>query len=120
MVKLKESDLDAVFAALSDPTRRWLIERLSEREYTVGELAEPLEMSLPAVSKHLRVLEKAGLMKRRKEGRVHHLNLEVQPMQKAMSWIQFYRRFWESSFDALEQHLNNSTLSNETSTNETK
>jgi len=120
MVKLKESDLDTVFSALSDPTRRWLIEKLSEREHTVSELAEPLEMSLPAVSKHLRILENAGLMKRRREGRTHHLNLEVQPMQKAMKWIQFYRRFWEDSFDALEQHLNQMTESEKSSTNDKK
>ncbi|MCB1233659.1 MAG: winged helix-turn-helix transcriptional regulator [Verrucomicrobiae bacterium] len=97
--------LSATFAALADPTRRGILERLSTGEATVTELAAPLSMSLPAVSKHLRVLESAGLLDRRRDGRTHHLRLNPAPMRAAREWIDFYRRFWESSLDQLADYL---------------
>lgn len=93
--------LDLVFAALSDATRRGLLSRLIEGEATVGTLAEPLQMSLPAVSKHLRVLEDAGLLKRRIEGRTHYISANPKPLREAVNWIERHRQMWESSFDRL-------------------
>jgi DNA-binding transcriptional ArsR family regulator len=97
--------LDLVFAALSDATRRGILERLRTRESTVGELAEPLRISLPAVSKHLRVLEKAGLLQRRIAGRSHFLKANPKPLDRAERWIARHRQFWEGSFDRLEKFL---------------
>jgi DNA-binding transcriptional ArsR family regulator len=105
MVKHSPVSLDATFAALADPTRRRILESLSQQERRVKELAEPFAMSLPAVSKHLRVLESAGLLKRRRMGREHHIGLEPAPMRNAMLWIEQYRRFWEGSLDALAEYL---------------
>ncbi|WP_395743271.1 ArsR/SmtB family transcription factor [Prosthecobacter sp.] len=93
--------LDLVFAALSDATRRGLLSRLIEGEATVGALAEPLQMSLPAVSKHLRVLEDAGLLKRRIEGRTHYISANPKPLREAVNWIERHRQMWEGSFDRL-------------------
>ena len=93
--------LDLVFAALSDATRRGLLTRLIEGEATVGTLAEPLQMSLPAVSKHLRVLEDAGLLKRRIEGRTHYITANPKPLREAVNWIEHHRQMWEGSFDRL-------------------
>lgn len=93
--------LDLVFAALSDATRRGLLSRLIEGEATVGTLAEPLQMSLPAVSKHLRVLEDAGLLKRRVEGRTHYISANPKPLREAVNWIERHRQMWEGSFDRL-------------------
>src|SRR6266851_3969362 len=107
MVKYKTNSLDAVFGALSDPTRRRMLERLSEGESAVTRLAAPFSMSLPAVSKHLRVLEKAGLLKRRRRGREHRLKIEAGPMKEALRWMERYRRFWEGSLDALADYLEN-------------
>jgi len=97
--------LDRTFAALADPTRRRLLETLAQGDRCVTDLAKPHRMSLPAVSKHLRVLEKAGLVGRRRDGRVHRLHLEAAPMQQAQQWIEEYRRFWEASFDRLDAYL---------------
>jgi DNA-binding transcriptional ArsR family regulator len=105
MVKHSESHLDATFAALADATRRGILARLALGETSVSELAAPYRMSLPAVSKHLRVLENARLIVRRKNGRVHRCRLAAQPMQTASEWIAQYRRFWESQFDALSSYL---------------
>ncbi len=105
MVKYSVNNLDKTFAALSDPTRRAILGRLALGEVSVTELAEPFKMSLPAVSKHLRVLEKAGLLKRSKKGRVHRLSLDSEPMKDVAEWIAFYRKFWESQFDALAKYL---------------
>jgi len=107
MVKYKSNALDLTFAALADPTRRRMLESLSHRQMRVTELAAPFSMSLPAVSKHLRVLEKAGLLKRRRIGREHHLDLQPEPMKKAHQWIEHYRQFWESSLDSLAAYLEN-------------
>jgi len=106
MVKYySERRLDATFGALSDATRRGILARLAEGEASVGELAAPYRMSLPAVSKHLRVLEGARLIVRRKNGRVHRCRLAARPMRSASEWIAQYRRFWEGRFDALSAYL---------------
>ena len=105
MVNYSKSELDTVFQALADPTRRRIVEALGANERTVGELAEPLKMSLPGVSKHLGVLERAGLLSRRKEGRIHHIKFEVSALEPAMNWIEQQRRFWEGSFDKLSEYL---------------
>jgi DNA-binding transcriptional ArsR family regulator len=97
--------LDATFGALSDATRRGILAQLATGETTVSELAAPYEMSLPAVSKHLRVLEGAGLVTRHKDGRVHRCRLIAEPMKDAAAWIERYRVFWEEQFDALERYL---------------
>jgi DNA-binding transcriptional ArsR family regulator len=97
--------LDAVFGALADPTRRAILARLARGEASVSELAAPFRMSLPAVSKHLAILGRAGLLARRKEGRVHRCRLAPGPMQEASEWIAGYRRFWEKQFDALAAFL---------------
>jgi DNA-binding transcriptional ArsR family regulator len=109
MVKQLEVSLDSTFSALADPTRRRIIESLSRQEMRVTELAEPFAMSLPAVSKHLRVLENAGLLKRRRLGREHHLELNPAPIQRASNWIEQYRKFWEGSLDALAEYLEKET-----------
>jgi len=101
--------LDATFAALSDPTRRAILARLARGDATVTELAEPFPFSLPAVSKHLRVLEKAGLLEREIDGRVHRCRLAPAPMKGAAQWIEHYRVFWEKQFDALEKYLATTT-----------
>ena len=101
--------LDRTFAALADPTRRAILARLALGEANVGELAAPFEMSLPAVSKHLKVLEGAGLLERQRDGRLHRLSLKPQPMQQASRWIEQYRRFWEDRFDALALFLQQTT-----------
>ena len=105
MVKYKSRHLDRTFAALADPTRRHILADLSGGDRCVTDLARPYRMSLPAVSKHLRVLERAGLIRRSRCGRVHRLKLEAAPMQQAQQWIEEYRRFWEESFDRLDEYL---------------
>jgi DNA-binding transcriptional ArsR family regulator len=97
--------LDTTFAALSDPTRRAILARLALGETRVTDLAEPFRISLPAISRHLKVLEGAGLLKRERDGRVHRCRLEAGPMEEAARWIEEYRRFWERQFDALERYL---------------
>jgi DNA-binding transcriptional ArsR family regulator len=101
--------LDATFAALSDATRRGILARLATGEASVTELAKPYDMSLPAVSKHLRVLESAGLVARSKDGRVHRCRLEAAPLKNAAIWIEHYRRFWEAQLDSLQRFLETST-----------
>jgi DNA-binding transcriptional ArsR family regulator len=102
MVKHSEPGLDRVFAALSDPTRRALLARLAEQEtVSVSELAAPLPISLPAVMKHLDVLEHAGLVARRKTGRTVACRLTAAPMEDAMAWLTRYQRFWTESLDRL-------------------
>jgi DNA-binding transcriptional ArsR family regulator len=95
--------LDRVFHALADPTRRALLTRLSRGDATVGELAEPFATSLPAISKHLKVLEQAGLLSRDVRGREHHCRLVPGPLRTAGEWIGYYRRFWNERLDALEE-----------------
>lgn len=105
MVEYKSKALDRTFAALADPTRRRILAQLAKGEECVTELAKPHDMSLAAVSKHLIVLEKAGLVKRRREGRVHSLTLEAEPMREAQAWIDRYRKFWEANLDQFEAYL---------------
>jgi DNA-binding transcriptional ArsR family regulator len=93
--------LDTVFSALSDPTRRAILERLARSQASVTELAAPFDMSLPAISKHLRVLEHAGLIAREKEGRVHHMRLTATAMKDAAEWLGHYRQFWTDQLDSL-------------------
>lgn len=97
--------LDEVFSALADPTRRAIIERLALGELSVSELAFPFRISLPAISKHLRVLEHAGLITRRKQGRVYYCRLHVEPIKGASEWLDRYRRFWERQFQSLADYL---------------
>lgn len=108
MVKYHQSSLDLTFAALADPTRRAIVARLAEGESCVTELATPFDMSLPAISKHLRILENAGLIARKKRGRVHHFRLVARPMKDAIEWMARYRYFWEKQFEALSAYLNES------------
>lgn len=100
-----EPNLDAVFAALADPTRRAILSKLSDGDAAVSDLAEPFAMSQPAISKHLKVLEKAGLIEKRieKQKRISHLKAE--PMQAAVNWLEQYKEFWENSFDQLDALL---------------
>jgi DNA-binding transcriptional ArsR family regulator len=104
MVK-RDQGLDETFAALADPTRREILMTLGEGDRTVSELAEPFDVSLPAISKHLSVLERAGLITREREGRVRRCHLEREPLSSALEWIAEYGRFWEQSFDSLERLL---------------
>jgi len=97
--------LSETFSALADPTRRAILSRLSSGEATVGELAEPFPMSLQAVSKHLDVLERAGLVARGRRARWRPVRLTGRPLEDATRWLETYRRFWEASFDRLDGHL---------------
>lgn len=105
MVKYGVEILNSTFAALSDPTRRAILARLAEGEAQVTELAEPFGMSLPAVSKHLKVLEKASLIRRHVDGRIHRFSVNPEPMVSAKSWIETYQQFWEQQLDALGAFL---------------
>lgn len=97
--------LDATFSALADPTRRAIISKLAEGEIPVLEIAAPFDMSLPAVTKHIRVLEKAGLVIRRKQGRVHYCRLNAEPLRDAAQWLVFYQQFWDAKLDSLADFL---------------
>lgn len=102
---MQPDPLTATFAALADPTRRAILARLSLGETSVSELAEPFDMSLPAISKHLKVLERAGLVARGREAQWRPCRLEAGPMKDATDWLEGYRRFWEQSFDRLDKYL---------------
>jgi DNA-binding transcriptional ArsR family regulator len=110
MVEYQAPSLERTFAALANPTRRRLINRLAEGESTVTELARPFDMSLAAVSKHLYVLEEAGLVHRRVEGRQHHLSLNAAPMATAQAWLSRYQSFWDESLDALAELVEDEDL----------
>ena len=97
--------LSTTFAALADPTRRAILARLAAGEASVTELAAPFEMSLPAISKHLKVLERAGLIARGREAQWRPCRLEAGPLKDAADWLEHYRRFWEQSFDRLDDYL---------------
>ena len=99
------SDLNTTFAALADPTRRAILARLALGETTVAKLAEPFQMSGPAISKHLKVLERAGLIARGREAQWRPCRLEAAPLKQASNWLERYRRFWEESFDRLDDYL---------------
>lgn len=102
---MEVDQLSTTFAALADPTRRAILARLSAGEATVTELAEPFTMSLPAISKHLKVLENAGLITRTRTAQWRPCRLEAAPLKHATDWLAEYRRFWEGSFDRLDEHL---------------
>lgn len=97
--------LDQTFAALSDPTRRAIIARLAQGDATVGELAEPFRISLPAISRHLKVLEDASLISNERQGKHRRCRLKREALASAAEWIDFQRRFWSGSFDRLDAHL---------------
>jgi len=105
MVKYSPKMLNRTFAALADPTRRRILAHLARGDRCVTDLARPHAMSLPAVSKHLRVLEKAGLLRRHRYGRVHEMQLEAKPLKQAALWVEKYRKFWEGSLDRLAEYL---------------
>lgn len=102
---MNESNLDTTFAALADPTRRAILARLALGETSVTELAKPFEMSMPAISKHLKVLEKAGLIDRGRDAQTRPARLNPAALKTAAAWIEEYRRFWEESFDRLDAYL---------------
>jgi len=99
------SDLDTTFAALADPTRRAILARLSSGEASVTELAKPFEISMPAISRHLKVLEHAGLIARGREAQWRPCRLEAGALREVADWVEAYRQFWEQSFDRLEEYL---------------
>lgn len=99
------NELDMTMAALSDSTRRAILKRLSIGEARITELAKPFNLSLNAVSKHIRVLERAKLVRRRRSGREHRLSLNPAPFVEAVDWLEQYRQFWEKRFDSLENYL---------------
>lgn len=102
---VKSRSLDGVFSALAHPTRRAILHRLARGETSVGEVAAPFAISLPAMSKHIRVLEDAGLIRRRLDGRIHRLQLVAEPMRGAAGWINEYAEFWSQQLDALGRFL---------------
>jgi DNA-binding transcriptional ArsR family regulator len=102
---MQTDQLSTTFAALADPTRRAILARLAAGETSVTELAEPFEMSLPAISKHLKVLERAGLVARGREAQWRPCRLDAAPLKDATDWLEHYRRFWEESLDRLDDYL---------------
>ena len=114
------SPLDATFAALSDPTRRAILARLSSGEASVTELAAPFDMSLPAISKHLKVLEHAGLVERGRDAQRRPCRLSPQPLREASDFLETYRRLWEDRFDRLEVYLRELQQTEAPSTKKTK
>jgi DNA-binding transcriptional ArsR family regulator len=105
MVEYETPTLDAIFHALGDGTRRRMLSALSERERTVGELAQPFSISLAAASKHIKVLEAAGLLRREVQGRTHVCRIDPGPLASASEWLRHYERFWNDRLDRLEQLL---------------
>ena len=100
-----QAQLDLTFYAISDPTRRAILSQLAQGQAAIMDLASPHSMSLPAISKHIRVLEKAGLLTRTKKGRVNYCSLNANPLREAEKWLVFYQRFWNTRLDALEKFL---------------
>jgi DNA-binding transcriptional ArsR family regulator len=106
MVKYPDAhSLDRVFGALADRTRRRILDLLAHTDSRVTDIAKPFPVSLPAISKHLRVLENAGLIERHRDGRVHRLRLKAEPMRDAAAWIERYREFWDEQFASLSRYL---------------
>ena len=102
---MSTDSLSLVFSALADPTRRAILSRLLEGDATVNELAEPFPISLPAISRHLKVLESAGLISRSKDAQWRRSSIVVAPLQEVTDWMEPYRRFWDANFDRLDAHL---------------
>lgn len=125
---MQQDQLSATFSALADPTRRAILARLSMGETSVSDLAEPFEMSRPAISKHLKVLEKAGLIARGRQAQWRPCRLEASPLKEIHDWVEEYRQFWEQSFDRLEgylqelqaQEVGNKKVGNKNAVGETK
>jgi DNA-binding transcriptional ArsR family regulator len=111
---MSEANLDATFSALADPTRRAILARLALGETSVTELAGPFEMSMPAISKHLKVLEKAGLIERGREAQTRPARLNPTALKTAADWIDEYRKYWEQSFDRLDAYLQRLQADNKT------
>src|SRR5689334_12835987 len=102
---MTDDSLSTTFAALADPTRRAILERLAQGDATVGELAEPFDLTMPAISKHLSVLERAGLLTKSRIGQRRNCRITATPLQNAMSWLNEYRRHWEANLDHLDAYL---------------
>ena len=105
MIEIEEDELSRTFSALADPTRRQILARLAHGEATVNELAEPFSISLQAISKHLKVLERAGLITRGREAQWRPSRLEMAPLEEATGWIERYREIWRDRFDRLDQEI---------------
>lgn len=116
MVNIQTAELDLIFYALSDGTRRKILQMIGEKTRTITELADPFRMSLAAVSKHIKVLERAKLLKRTREGRIHHCALDPKSLATAEEAIQYYRKFWTNRLDDLERYLENEAKSEESKT----
>ena len=99
------AELNLIFSALSDPTRRAMLLRLADKEHSIADLSAPFDISKSAVTKHIKVLEKAGLLMRTIKGRVHHCRLAVDPLHAASDWMAFYQDFWHNKLDALDSYL---------------
>ena len=109
MVYSSQQSLDLVFRALGDPTRRKILRKLARGDFRVTDLAEPHDMSLPAISKHLKVLERVGLVRRLREGSTHYIQLRTTPLRKAAKWLEFYSAdSWATQLERLEEHLTTS------------
>ncbi len=102
---LQPAELDRIFSALADPTRRAILRKLTRRPATINEIARPFPVSLNAVSKHVMVLERAGLLHREIRGREHYCWIEPRPLREADEWLEYYRQFWEQRMDALEAYV---------------
>jgi DNA-binding transcriptional ArsR family regulator len=102
---LRPADLDCIFSALADPTRRAILHSLTRRPATINEIAKPFPVSLNAVSKHVMVLERAGLLRRQVKGREHHCRIDARPLHQANAWLERYRQFWDQRLDALETYV---------------
>lgn len=118
MVELQTSHMNSVFHALGDDTRRSMLRTLAAGERTIGQLAEPFEISLAAASKHIKVLESAGLIRRRVDGRTHFCRLDPGPLARAHEWLGFYERFWNDRLDVLEKLLRQEDANRENTTEE--
>ncbi len=105
MVEYSSPTLDEIFQALANPTRRTMLGTLARKQVTVLEIAQQFDMSLNGVSKHLKVLEKAGLLRREIRGRTHYCSLEAEPLRRADSWLEYYRPYWENRLDALDTFI---------------
>ena len=116
MVKYDDLQLNDIFHALADSTRRAILARLATGEALVTEIAEPFDMSLPAISKHLGVLEKAGLLQRHKDGRIRRCVLNAAPLETAAEWIHFYSNFWDAQFHSLSSFLDENKQKKDVST----
>ena len=105
MVNYTENELNTIFSALSDPTRRAMLSRLANEDMSVADLSQPFAMTKPAITKHIKVLENAGLLSRTIEGRVHRCRIKPEPLKAVSKWVSFYEQFWNKKLDALDHYL---------------